>query len=472
MAHCRLLSCPHEIIVRIVDDLFPEDLVSFALTNKATRSVSELALQKHQALMKQYSSIRFGDAENTWDGDKFDTYHPLYLLEAILQNPKIAHYPIKIHLTAGYTDWYEFEDDSERDRSAAIISTLKPEIAALGTENRWLYGEARRQAWAGELLVPTNHAYHMAVLLTMLPHLELIKFTSMSNGVSQPVREIVWAIAAANQDPTSPVHEQALMNLLEISLDCGDTKYGEDITMYAPFTALPSLRFVHGWMIEGLYSQEGQRCEEWYEGPKVPQPKQIEDMHLTHSAIDLHAWKWMFQTVGNKLKRFTYDHVDVLGDTGAFYDCVGIIELLKTHARHSLRRLEITADEYSEDEDFFHDTGETVRNTRFVGDLKAFTTLRVLILDDTAFQKQGRGAIVRLIDVLPPSIRVVRLLREIKVGDPADLFAGLANGKKELLPELKRIGLMGDYTLHRRVVDECKAVGIEIAGPCLQIVDD
>ncbi|KAL9008160.1 MAG: hypothetical protein Q9173_006686 [Seirophora scorigena] len=476
MAHCRLLSCPNEIIVRIVDELFPEDLVSFALTNKVIRNVSELALQKHQALMKQYSSIRFGDAENSWDGDKFDGFHPLYLLEAILQNPKIAHYPIKIHLARDYTDWYEFEDDSERDRSAAIISTWKFEIAALGTENRWLHEEAQRQVWAANLLLPTNHFYHLAVLLTMLPHLELVKIPGMSvDDDSQPVREIVWAIAAANQDPTSPIHEQALRNLLEISLDCGDTEYGENITMYAPFTALPSLRSIHGLMIEGKYSQESQRLKEWYEGPVVPQPRQIEEIFIVHSAIEYDAWKWMFQTVGNKLKRFTYDHVDVLGDTGAFFDCVGIIELLLAHAPHSLRRLEITEHEHSEGGDIFDDTGRTVKNTRFVrfvGDLKDFTTLRVLILDDTAFQKQGRGAIVPLIDVLPPSIRVLRLLRKIKVGDPADLFAGLAAGKKELLPKLKRIGLMGDYTLHRRVVDECKAVGIEIAGPCLQIVDN
>lgn len=92
-------------------------------------------------------------------------------------------------------------------------------------------------------------------------------------------------------------------------------------------------------------------------------------------------------------------------------------------------------------------------NHQFVGDLKAFTALRVLRLDDTAFQM---------------SIRVLRLLREIKIGDPTDLFVGLAEKKRELLPELKKIALEGDYILRKSIIDECKAVGIEVSGPSLQ----
>ncbi|KAL8644637.1 MAG: hypothetical protein Q9210_007151, partial [Variospora velana] len=457
------------IVLRIVDELVPEDLVSFILTNKAICQVSGHALRNHQALMKKYSSIRFGDAASL-DGEHFDEYHPLYLLEAILQNPRIARYPIKI-LIGDYTDDYAFDNDSAAEHSAGIISDWKSEIAALGTENRWLNGEWRRHAWREALLVPTNHAYHLAILLTMLPNLELIKITSMSNRISQPIREIVWAIAAANQDPASPTHEQALTNLLEISLDCSDTEYGEDITMYAPFTALPSVRCVHGCMIDGEYSHECQRRDEWHEGPQPSQLRQVEEIQIVYSAIDRDAWEWMFQAIGPNLKRFIYDH-NGLRSSMAYYDPAGIIELLRTHSSHCLVRLDITTDMDTEDgdmDDIDDMTGEILR-TRFASDMRMFTALRVLRLDDTAFQKPRGGAIVRLVDVLPASIRVLKLVREITVGDPADLFVGLAEGKKVLLPELKKIGLQGDYVLRRNVVDECKAVGIGIEGFDLQIV--
>lgn len=61
MAYCHLLSYPNEIVLRFVDELFPENLVPFILTNKAIKQVSEHALRNHKALMKKHSLIRFGD---------------------------------------------------------------------------------------------------------------------------------------------------------------------------------------------------------------------------------------------------------------------------------------------------------------------------------------------------------------------------------------------------------------------------
>ncbi|KAL8855932.1 MAG: hypothetical protein Q9178_007446 [Gyalolechia marmorata] len=472
MARCHLLACPNETIIRIVDELFPEDLVSFILSNKAIHSVCQHVIRQHQAFLQQYSSIRFGPPEDCGDGDNFGGNHPLFLLEVILQNPKIAHYPIKLRV-GDYGEDFEWVDDGWGDFPAGTISTWSSEIAALGTENQWLDGETRRQVWAEALVEPNGDVHRLAILLTMLPNLELIEIRNMSDAAGNPVREIVWAIAAANQDPASPVHERALINLVEISLDRSDTEYGEDITMYDPFTALPSVRFLHGRMIEGEdFRSESQRRKEWYEGPVPSQPGQIQDVNFMYSAIGVDAWEWMFKAIGNNLKRFAYYHVDALSDYSAPYDCAGTVAVLKKYASHSLRRLDLTAELGVSCIIDHHTTGPCIEayNHQFVGDLKAFTTLRVLRLDDTAFQMSKEGAIARLIDVLPSSIRVLRLLREIKVGDPTDLFVRLAEGKRELLPELKRINLEGDYILRKGMVDECKAVGIEILGPCLQIV--
>lgn len=79
---------------------------------------------------------------------------------------------------------------------------------------------------------PNGDVHRLATLLTILPNLELIKIRNISDHAGNPVREILWAIAVANQDPASPVHGRALINLLEISLDRSGTEYGENITMY------------------------------------------------------------------------------------------------------------------------------------------------------------------------------------------------------------------------------------------------
>ena len=462
MARCHLLDCPNETIIRIVDELFPEDLISFILSNKAIHSVCQHVIRQHQAFLQRYSSIRFGPLEDCWDGDNFHGNHPLYLLELILQNPKIAHYPIKLRV-GDYGEDFEWVDDGWGAFPAGTISTWSSEIAALGTENQWLDEETRRQVWAEALVEPNGDVHRLALLLTMLPNLELIEIRSMSDDAGNPVREIVWAIAAANKDPASPVHERALKNLVEISLNSSGTEYGENISMYIPFTTLPSVRFLHGRMIEGKDFRD--------EGHVPSQPGQIQGVNFMYSAIGVDAWEWMFKAIGNNLKRFGYYHVDALSDNSAPYDCAGIVAVLRKYASHGLRRLDLTA-ELGVNCIIDHTTGPCIGdyNHQFIGDLKAFTTLRVLRLDDTAFQMSKEGVIARLIDVLPTSIRVLRLLREIKVGDPTDLFVGLAEGKRELLPELKKIVLEGDYILRKSIIDECKAVGIEVSGPCLQIV--
>ena len=85
-------------------------------------------------------------------------------------------------------------------------------------------------------------------------------------------------------------------------------------------------------------------------------------------------------------------------------------------------------------------------------------------------QKPDNGEIVRLVDLLPASIRIVKLVNQIQEGDSADLFIGLAEGKKEVLPHLKKLVLWGDFSLQQDTFDELKGVGIEITGYGWEVV--
>ncbi|KAL8743250.1 MAG: hypothetical protein Q9184_008135, partial [Pyrenodesmia sp. 2 TL-2023] len=345
---------------------------------------------------------------------------------------------------------------------ADIIASYGSEIAALGAEHPWLKEQVRRDDWRDALLVPTNQYHHLAMLLTMLPNLQSITFTSMSHH-SEPIKETVRLIAAANRDPESPVHEKALAKLTKISIDRADTEMGEDITLYGPFMDLPSMRSVHGRMIDAANGvlpavNSDQRSQ-------VPLPRQVEEINMEYSAIDLGCWDWILGPIGN-LKKFTYNHAGSIVGAAEYYSG-GIVALLKKYASHSLVRLDLTAESI---DNYGLDTATGYIQKQFIGDLKDFQKLRVLRIHDTAFQKASDGEIARLVDVLPSSIRMVTLLSQIEEGDPAELFVGLAEGKKDKVPQLKKLILQGDFSIEQDLIDKLKGVGVEITGRGWEIV--
>jgi len=68
------------------------------------------------------------------------------------------------------------------------------------------------------------------------------------------------------------------------------------------------------------------------------------------------------------------------------------------------------------------------------------------------------------VDVLPASIKLVRLVRELEQEGLERVFAGLAEEKEEKSPVLKKIVVEGRTVSQRSLVDELKAVGVEVKG--------
>lgn len=464
MAHGHLFSLPNEVIHQIVDKLDPRSLGSFVLVCKTTHTLSQHAIKRHQELLKQYSALRFGDPES-WHGNDWLGDHALFFLKNLLLNPRIAYYPKSIHAaTYRYEDGLNDDAEKELGNLADIIASWGSEIAALGAEHPWFREQVQRDDWRDALLVPTNQDHHLAILLTMLPYLQSITFTNMSCN-SEPIKETVRSIAAANRDPESPVHAKALARLTKISIDRADTEMGEDITFYGPFMELPSMRSVHGRMIDGEY--QGIPAENTDGGSVVLIPHQVEEINMDYSSINLGCWDWMLRRIGN-LRKFTYDYAGAIVGNADYY-AGSIVSLLKKYASRSLVRLDLTADRRSI-YNFEPDPTSDYHQEQFIGDLKDFKNLRVLRLDDTVFQKANDGEIVRLVDVLPASIRMVTLSSQIEEGDSAELFIGLGEGKKEKLPQLKKLVLQGDFSIQQDVIDELKGVGVEITGRGWEIV--
>ncbi|KAL8772739.1 MAG: hypothetical protein Q9209_002084 [Squamulea sp. 1 TL-2023] len=402
------------------------DTGSFALTSKAILVPTDL------------------DGTSSFRG-----YHPLLFLDKLLSDPRIADYVTKIQISNFLSDIdgrdYDDEDVfiNQQRLLEAVMATRRPQVAALGAACPWLDDE-RRERWQEALLLADSQPHVVGILLTILPNLESITITNMSLEC-YPITEIVSAVAAANRDPDAPLHGKALTKVLEVSLDCSEVRRGGNFAVYAPFTALPSLRSIHGRMIDGNTVRR----------PADPLCNDIEEIKIIFSSVDLGSWKWMLKHIKN-LKRFSYHHN---GSGGAACDSRGIVDLLRQYASHSLRKLDLTKD----------DPNHWNQPDTYIGDLKDFKILRVLRLDDTSFQR-APGQVMRLVDMLPASIRVVRLLAQIE-SEAVDLFKGLVEGKQEILPELKRVCLEGNYNLPFSLIEKCREVAVEISGPCIRIYE-
>lgn len=452
MSPSRLLALPNEIILGIIDDIPTRDIKSFALCNKAIYNLCGTAIRR--IFEERYAVIRLGGPRDLPRGytrlragdDPSREYHPLLFLDRILSKPNIAQYPTELQIELHVDD----EDEMVDSEGAALdnaISTWGSELASIGANNPWLTGDIREE-WQCAFLDPTNKFYHLGILLTMLPNVESITIT---NGLEEaaPLTDMIFAISEANRDPSSPVHRKTLANLHEVALETISGYPGEDKRIYEYFAALPSMRSLYGKVILG----HG-------EAPMIlPHRTRDKDCQLKvvkflKCEIDPDYFDGLLRITA-ALKDFTYHHVNHrAGNLG--FDALGIVQALAKHASHSLERLELTA-------------GQSVWNEphrrQCISSLRDFARLRVLRIDDKLLQAPHPGGqVTRLVDVLPASIKLVRLVRELGQEGLERVFAGLAEEKEEKSPVLKKIVVEGRTVSQRSLVDELKAVGVEVKG--------
>ena len=411
----NLLSLPNELTTQVIDELDLTDTWSFARTSKDIYNLSQSAMQRHREYKEKYSIICLGppvlDHDGNDDGTTFDGGHPLFFLERIIRDPRIACYVTDLRLSrCGQRLFQGKAFRKQQERLATIITALGTEIAALGANCPWL-NESRRLHWQEALLAHPNQAYYAALLLILLPNLRSLAMKGMCYDC-EPISELVEAIGKANRDRSSAVHESALSKLRSISINHCDTEDGQDITVYTPFVPLPSLRSLHGRMI----------CEDFFKDyPPSPlvagdirpiRQSQIEEIKIFYSGVSSEAWRWLLKPIKN-LKKFTYEHGgSVVGYVD--YDCFGIVAILREHACHSLEHLDLTCIlGYHEDE-------------QYVGDLKAFYNLRVLRLHAAAFCSYDEDEEItdrkylRLADLLTASIEAITLVSGSYGNGPTD----------------------------------------------------
>lgn len=481
----HLQRLPGELILHISELLHPADFEAFVLTCTTTWDASKPAVRRHNELYQRHCVIRLGDDRDSEPGEPPGKRHPLIFLLELLANPWLAHYTKRLQMDKlrYYLGLPDDEDDIEdqdwggsecvQTKLANGIPVWESELQALG-ENPWTANHPSGESWRRAFLRPLRpkeQGYFLAVLLLMLPNLRSLTMRSVTCDTSfNPTREmeqIVWAIAEANFDPASPINGKALSKLEEFSVHGINHGHNEHPHMYACFAALPSMRFLGGLKVHGHYELSEMRPH-----------SSVEELKLVESAMSTDCLASVVRNC-RALSRFTHHYVRYFVGL-APYNVPCIVDILRDAAGGCLEKLDLTAKQH-----FYTDQ----EKYQWIGDLKGFTKLSNLRVDDIVFQNPSKkddterpmeeniealsvtndresgqtpGKIAALVDMLPSSIQEVHLVRVITVGDPADLFIDLVEEKEIKLPNLKKIILEGEYSLPQNLFDGCQRVGVEI----------
>lgn len=181
-----LLDLPQELILRIIDLVYLDDLENFTSCCKAIRGLADKALQRHRELKKNCSTISCG----SMSGGLFKlAQHPVVILRAILEDSHYRFYPQKIKVDschfkadAGYGDEDDDEVTSEID---GILMDLGAELYELLEECPYLKGTDEMLDWYDTRL-DDDGGLCVALALTLLLNVRALT-TSDYSGARGPV---------------------------------------------------------------------------------------------------------------------------------------------------------------------------------------------------------------------------------------------------------------------------------------------
>ncbi len=121
-----LLDVPAELLLRVVDDICPDDLDNFCLCSRALRGLSDKALQRHRKMKRTSSTVSCGSFSRLSQTSE----HPISVLQAILADDHYRYYPKKLEIASCDFQIYEANesDDNIYSQIDGILHVLKDRI--------------------------------------------------------------------------------------------------------------------------------------------------------------------------------------------------------------------------------------------------------------------------------------------------------------------------------------------------------
>lgn len=440
-----LLGLPNEILSNIIKTVRPDEIESFSQSCRLIHSLSKDVLKEHAANKKKYSKLTLSAVVASPKIKNPKAIHPVFMLRDILQNDRVAFYPVEVVIRVGDERWDQRKRlEAEVSRTFAQYDT---EIFSLLSKSPYLrrfeVAQWHKRIGRGRI------GAAVAFLLTILPNVQRITMTHHlldDKYLTQMLDKLSRAVYNLSLDVRRLT---ALSKVSDVKVEGMDVYHVfhysglKDLCILGLFAALPSIRSINGRSVDGRTFRR-QQCPD---GILVPFSPSLREVRFTKSAICPHILRQLLRSI-KTLQRFTYSYEYHTG--GADFEPRHIVALLQTYAKPSLLKLDITRD---------HQTKGVSLSDQSVDSLRAFGVLERIRVNAHMFRTSSRDP-QPLTTMLPASIQELELVGEIDENEAGAMFAGLFASKATSFPHLRKLVFQPLMPLSQTMRDEGKAVGI------------
>ncbi len=443
-----LLTIPTEILQNIIDQVNLDDLISFSVCCKGLYGVAQRRLGKHREQIKTYSELQYSDCfRNEADN------HPIKILREICRDDQIAFYPRSLKITC--CDYLEDVKEPDNDEDLSKKELLTKEMigefvrevfdefkSAIDEKlSRALcYNDKNIEEWRHRLKRGTRRGV-LCLLLLLLPNLEILHLIHF--GFEEDILEdMLDLIAKGSHGPDVTFGPLALTKLSKVFLGGSDIEGGR-CRILPPLAVLPSVRTITASCVDGDLN--------W------PYEQHMSGVTVLNFQSSILSGTSLSRLLGgiNALKSFTYNICSRESDYCEPVD--SIIGMLLEHAKASLESVAFIG---PWDLLRYHQRGSC--------SFKGFEVLREIQIDLGCYLKDEEeyrwsndgeifddwyDKIERLVDLLPASVRSIKLHGTIDIADMSLLLKELPERKAKCVPHLKSVKFMDSHIMDSHIMD-------------------
>ncbi|KAI9711325.1 MAG: hypothetical protein M1820_002312 [Bogoriella megaspora] len=461
-----LLSLPNEVLTEIIAFTRPEGFEEFILSCRNVFSIAKSTklIEQHNQLVRKWQRWDMPQFREYWDPS---LVHPM--LPCIVEEPISARY-------INYLRFPALEHQETNDSVLAVQNQLWEHsliqgglLTALQLSPYLRKAGQDPHVWFDKMMSQeTRFSYSSIFLLTLLPNVTHLRLShawglgswgciferdklgpqglrSIDGQIDSDLRSVLHLLSL--QALSSFTNPPGLFKLHTIEPWSSDVGWGTPLQSLTPFMALPSMRKMILTRMEADHNPF-----RWPYEPSITSP--IEVVEATKCAISSTSMSNFLAPMHN-LRILKYSHFGFSNGAGYSWDAGSFLAtVMSSPARLTIEELSLEAKGRSSaspiktlkgfsklrwlERDAVFLTGEPEASSRYSVMRRSYGNGQDSRKRTHRYKPDGIVMKRKLVDVLPPTIRRVRLIITNQIRDFARLFVGLAT-EREKLPQLQEI---------------------------------
>ena len=344
-----LLALPNEILLNIIEELFPDDLPYFALSCKRMQTLSQKSLTVYRECKEKYAVVKFhGCPERDNESDL-----PA-LLQHIIADQKIAYYPRSMifeGLICSMECVHTFEyspgngDNDHSDNEAKRLGSIEKLNSIINQSDNGITRtndettDQRLAAGKVCLYKSSQWSTMLGLLLTIFPNIETLTLKYFSELIIL-TQDLLWNAVETNRGlgHTGPT---IFTKLKTVIVDASEDVGADDAEVFACFALFPSVECLVGKQIVNLDPPGSNITWTISEYLRLWHPSlAVTEINVQESQLTFEYFSQLLHGV-TRLKRFTYGFWR--GPWGGSFatDPYRLIDLLLHHSKTTLEYLEL-----------------------------------------------------------------------------------------------------------------------------------